>query len=345
MGAKVSIIVPVYNVEPYIHRCMKSLINQTLKDIEIILVDDESPDNCGKICEEYARKDKRIKVIHKKNQGLGLARNSGLKVATGEYVAFVDSDDYVALDMYEKMYLRAKSENADTCFCSYNVEYCDGTKKVQNILTKKDIYIEDEVVNNILFEMLGVEPAPKMEKFFVFSVWRAIYSRDILSRNNITFCSEREFISEDIIFHLDYLPYSKKIVIEKDALYNYWQNNESLTKEYRKDRFNKNKILYFEILRKVKKLGIYELVNSRVDNSFIDSTRYCIMEEVRYSNENGYSVALRNIKNICEDSTIQEVIERYPIARLPIKFKIFSTFIKYKMPRMLFVLVRLHKKQ
>lgn len=92
---KVSIIVPIYNVEKYLDRCMASLLNQTLEDIEIIMVDDGSPDRCPKMCDEYAKKDSRVKVVHKKNGGLGYARNSGLDVATGEYVAFVDSDDYV----------------------------------------------------------------------------------------------------------------------------------------------------------------------------------------------------------------------------------------------------------
>ena len=92
---KVSVIVPIYNVEKYLDECMVSLLNQTLKDIEIILVDDESPDNCPKMCDEYANKDKRVKVVHKKNGGLGFARNSGLDVATGEYVAFIDSDDWI----------------------------------------------------------------------------------------------------------------------------------------------------------------------------------------------------------------------------------------------------------
>ena len=101
---KISIIVPIYNVEKYLDECMLSLLNQTLEDIEIILVDDESPDNCPKMCDEYANKDKRVKVVHKKNGGLGLARNSGLDVATGEYVAFIDSDDFIDLDMMVHLY-------------------------------------------------------------------------------------------------------------------------------------------------------------------------------------------------------------------------------------------------
>ena len=110
MIPKVSVIVPIYNVEHYFMRCIESLIHQSLKDIEIIFVDDESPDNCPKICDEYAKEYANIKVIHKKNQGLGMARNSGLEIATGEYVAFLDSDDFVDTAMYEALYRKAKDK-------------------------------------------------------------------------------------------------------------------------------------------------------------------------------------------------------------------------------------------
>lgn len=106
-NVKVSIIVPIYNVEKYLDRCMQSLLNQTLKEIEIVLVDDGSPDNCPKMCDEYAKKDSRVKVVHKQNAGLGYARNSGLENATGEYVAFVDSDDYVDINAYEMSFIYA----------------------------------------------------------------------------------------------------------------------------------------------------------------------------------------------------------------------------------------------
>ena len=104
---KVSIIVPIYNVEKYLHQCVDSLLNQTLRDIEVILVDDGSPDSCPHICEEYKKKDIRVKVVHKQNGGLSDARNAGLKLVEGEYVAFIDSDDYVDLHMFEKLYAAA----------------------------------------------------------------------------------------------------------------------------------------------------------------------------------------------------------------------------------------------
>ena len=113
----VSVIVPIYKVEKYLGKCVDSIINQTYKNLEIILVDDGSPDNSGKICDEYAKKDNRIKVIHKENGGLSSARNAGLDVATGEFIAFVDSDDRIHLDFVEKLYRAIKEENADIASC------------------------------------------------------------------------------------------------------------------------------------------------------------------------------------------------------------------------------------
>lgn len=119
MSKTVSIIVPIYNVEKYIYECVDSLIGQTYRDIEIILVDDASPDNCPAICDEYAQKDSRIKVIHKINGGLSDARNAGIEVASGDYLIFVDSDDYITLDMVEQMIYMAEKSGADIAACGY----------------------------------------------------------------------------------------------------------------------------------------------------------------------------------------------------------------------------------
>lgn len=119
---KVSIVVPIYNVEKYIHKCIDSILNQTMKEIEIILVDDGTKDRCGEICDEYAKKDERIKVIHKKNGGLSDARNVGMQYVTSKYVLFIDSDDYIKEDMVEKLYENAEKNNADFAACGvYNV--------------------------------------------------------------------------------------------------------------------------------------------------------------------------------------------------------------------------------
>lgn len=118
MNPKISIIVPVYNVEQYIHKCVDSILNQTFENFELILVDDGSTDNCGRICDEYATKDDRIVVIHKKNGGQASARNKGIDAAKGEYIGFVDSDDWIEIDMYEILYGICSSNNCDMANCS-----------------------------------------------------------------------------------------------------------------------------------------------------------------------------------------------------------------------------------
>lgn len=128
--ALVSIIVPVYKVEPYLERCIKSLQNQTLIDIEIILVDDGSPDSCGEICDKYALSDNRIKVIHKKNGGLSSARNAGMRIAQGKYIGFVDSDDDVELDMYERMVTCIERYHTDFIMADYTRIMSDGSKSI-----------------------------------------------------------------------------------------------------------------------------------------------------------------------------------------------------------------------
>ncbi len=116
---KISIIVPVYNVENYLKKCLDSIVNQTFKDIEIILINDGSTDNSLNICKEYAKKDHRIRLINKPNGGLSSARNVGIDLSTGEYLGFVDSDDWIALNMYEKLYNLCKIFNADISQCKY----------------------------------------------------------------------------------------------------------------------------------------------------------------------------------------------------------------------------------
>ena len=125
---KVSILVPIYNVEKYLSRCIESVLSQDFRDYELILVDDGSPDRCPQICDEYAKKDSRIKVIHKKNGGLSDARNIGLDIATGEYVMFIDSDDFVDIDMMESMMNNMIDNNVDLVVCNIKYVIIEGRK-------------------------------------------------------------------------------------------------------------------------------------------------------------------------------------------------------------------------
>lgn len=149
MKAKISIIVPVYNVEKYIDRCIQSILAQTYTNFELILVDDGSPDKCGKICDEYAKKDMRIKVIHKKNGGLGDARNCGLSIATGEYIGFIDSDDYIESDMYEKLINACIEKKSDIAVCG-RYDVVDGKLKKRFSFEGTKVLSNSEAIKAIL---------------------------------------------------------------------------------------------------------------------------------------------------------------------------------------------------
>ena len=161
---------PTYNVERYFRQCIESVINQTLEDIEIIPVDDGSPDNCGKIMDEYAAKDKRIKPIHQENGGYGKAVNAGIEAATGEYIGIVETDDYIEADMYEKLYNQAKKFDADVCKCGF-FEY-DSTKPEceQNVIWKTPVQNIESFVSDKPFK---ITEDPRLLIFHA-SIWSNI---------------------------------------------------------------------------------------------------------------------------------------------------------------------------
>lgn len=149
---KLSVIVPVYKAEKYLRRCVDSILAQTFQDYEIILVDDGSPDNCGVICDEYASADSRIKVMHKKNGGVSSARNAGIDVASGEYLAFVDSDDYIAPAMYEKLIDAADSADKDIAICNFMMHFSDSEYPQNTLAVRDDIKIN---IANLIMSDVG----------------------------------------------------------------------------------------------------------------------------------------------------------------------------------------------
>ena len=285
-GHLISIIVPIYNVSKYLDRCMESLLKQTYTNIEIIMVDDGSPDDCGNKCDCFAKKDDRIKVIHKKNAGLGMARNSGLDIAKGKYVAFIDSDDYVDIAMMEKLYHRLQESEADTSFCRYYNVSAKGENVLAEETYKKDIY-QGEEIKDLLLGMIGSLPDKPGDVEIGMSVWKGLYSLELINEYNIRFPSEREYISEDIIFHIDYLQQAHKVVIEDSANYYYCDNGGSLTKSYKASRFAMEKILFEKEKVELNKIFHSKEYEQRLYKSFLGRIRRCISQEVNDNPDRG----------------------------------------------------------
>lgn len=324
----ISIIVPIYNVSKYLDRCMDTILNQTYKNLEIIMVDDESPDDCGKKCDEYAKKDDRIVVIHKKNAGLGMARNSGLEIAKGQYVGFVDSDDYVSKDMFEKLYETLKKNNADTCFGRYYDVDSNGNARDAKEYYKRNLY-QGNQVKELILAMIGSLPEAPGDVEIGMSVWKSLYSMELIKKYNLRFPSEREFISEDIVFHMEYLQKAQVVVVCDNFGYYYCDNGASLTKSYKTDRFEKEKILYLKEQDELRKIFKEEEFEQRLYKAFMGRVRRCLLQETG-SNLNKKQIK-RNMKKICEDQCVQNILKDIDNKKNTYSKKIVNIMIKYKM--------------
>ena len=214
--AKVSIIVPVYNVEKYLRKCLDSLINQTLKDIEIICINDGSTDKSLEILEEYKNRDSRIILLNQENSGQSVARNRGIEIAKGEYIGFVDPDDWIDLDYYEKLYNAASTNNTDIAV--------GGIIRVTGIKKKKFLNFEKETITdntNLKFELCDVP-----EKSYV---WNKIYKTEKLKEIGLEF--EKGIFYEDCIFTPQALFYLEKIVTVPNIYYYYLRRGNSTVKQ------------------------------------------------------------------------------------------------------------------
>ncbi|MDR1375539.1 MAG: glycosyltransferase [Holosporaceae bacterium] len=217
MHSKVSVIVPVYNGGALLSRCLDSLTNQTLKNIEIICVNDGSTDNSREILERYATKDSRIKILHQENLGQGTARNVGMDAANGEYLGFVDADDWIELDYFEKLYRAARKHNVEIACCGI-------IRKYPSFRTKKKLTLAEERVYSLTLEKYQITETPR--KCYVYN---KIYKRSEIEKHQLRF-PEGVFF-EDIPFTIRALYYLKTLVTVPDTVYFYWVNHKSTTRD------------------------------------------------------------------------------------------------------------------
>lgn len=320
--AKVSIIVPTYNVEMYVRQCFNSLLHQTLDDIEIILVDDGSTDSSGSICDEYAKIDSRVKVIHQTNRGLGLSRNSGLRIAGGEYVGFVDSDDCVSINMFKTLYENVREYDADISYCTYK-KFTDDSEIIDNeIVNSKEIklWAEKNAIHQYMLDRIGLPPSSKEDNLYGASVCCGIFRRSLLNELKVSFISERQFIAEDMIFDIDVIPNCKKIVHCDIPLYYYRYNPLSLTTVYKPNRFEENVKLYHEMYRRLEGLYTRNELFDCMSRYLLTTARIAVMQEARFSKKIGKSKAKENILKICRNTDLEDVLSRYNYKRLPFKY-------------------------
>lgn len=331
MKPKISVIVPVYKVEDTLERCIQSIRCQTLKDIEIILVDDGSPDKCPALCEQYAKDDERIIVVHKSNEGLGFARNSGIEIANGEYLAFVDSDDYIEIDMMNRLYSFASENMCDVVYGGYNL-IRDKRKVGERILTKNNqvLTTKNEIIV-LLMNLISSDITESEDAKYGATVWKGIFSNSIIKENNIRFYSEREYVSEDGLFDIDFISKCTRAGLLTGTYYNYEYNPKSLTSSYRPDRFEKNKKLFSLGTKKLREYYGDESLIKQYGRMFIAASRVCIMQEIWNCKKAGLKNTLQHIRHINKDEMLVEVLKQYPWKKLPLKKRLFCFMMAHNM--------------
>jgi len=343
---KISVIIPVYNVERYLLRCLYSVINQTFHDLEIILVDDGSIDNSGTLCDDIQITDNRIKVIHQPNGGQGNARNNGLKIATGKYISFVDSDDYLKQNMYENLYKQIENTNADTCIFGYHKER-NGKILYTKINSITGTFKDNEVITNIFLNLLGAEPSYN-EDFRI--LWQSpcfsLYSLELIRKYNISFPNEGEFasFSEDVLYNFDYYIHASNVTIVNEAFYYYCDNQNSTTTSYSEVFFLKNVDLYLEqinrLYRSFENKDFLEKAKERLQRILLAKARYSIM---LISGFLSYRKSKKLISDISNNNILQEILHTYPWKRNPLKYKLFNLSFQNKWTWLLYFLGKIKK--
>ncbi len=334
---KVSIIVPVYNTEKYLKRCLDSLLRQTLEDIEIIIVDDGSKEPCSRLCDQLSETDSRIKVIHKLNGGLGFARNTGIEAATGEYVGFVDSDDYIEPVMYEKLYKAADAYNADLvlsgfCFVGGNIFSQEGDYLAKSFFEKDTVFTDGELKQLLLGVVGGLPKDPDDSRYGV-SVCKNIFRRALIEQYNLRFQSERKILSEDTLFMVNFIKHCSIGVGISGAYYCYFRNEDSLSKSYNSQRFERSIIFLTELEKQICEFVTKEEYGLYVDRLIQAYGRILCSQEIVHARAEKikYSVLRKRLKEICTHEKIRGVLQTYPWYHLPVKQAVFAFTMKYQL--------------
>ena len=339
---RVSIIVPVYNVEKYINACVDSLVNQTYKNLEIILVDDGSTDNSGSICDDYAKKDSRVKVIHKENGGASSSRKMGIESSTGDYIVTLDSDDWIDLETVE-VCINKTEEYVDTdcVMFSYKREY--DTKSFETHIFDGDkVFIgadAEDLVYRRLFGLIGDELASPEKADSVVPCCMKLYKREFALKGkyvNVKLIGS----ADDTIFNMYALHGAKKIVYVDKCFYHYRKQGGTVTTTYRPnlvEQWNNLFNMMGEIIKEKNLPQKYEkALSNRIALSIvgIGTNEFCAIDK-------SFHKKVKSIKNYLKSERYKNAIQKIETKNMPLKWKVFMFFAKHKNAFMISIMIKL----
>lgn len=329
---KLSVIVPVYNTSKYLDRCISSILNQSFNDFELLLIDDGSTDNSGEICDEYAKKDSRIKVVHKHNEGLGLTRNCGLSLAAGKYVYIADSDDYMHTDMFRIMVEYAEKYSADCVSCGYYRAYDDG-RLVKFSDTEEVMVCNESGIKETIMKRLLAAENKGIDKFSQ-SVWTKLYLRSSLAENNMLFKSERQYLSEDFLFNYEYFSLVSTVVCIPDCLYYYADNSSSITNSYRPTKVEAGCNLYRE-------MAAFDCIKTdpEAKRQLAANVLGLISVQVKLLVASNEKNKMKTLHSVINNTTVAEMASLSSIPEMKFPLSLFCFLIKHKMKYTLYLLI------
>lgn len=317
----VSIIVPVYNAEKYISKCINSILNQTYPYFELILIDDGSKDSSLLICNEYQMKDNRIRVISQINKGVSETRNKGIKEAKGDYIQFVDSDDELVPTMLEKLVAEIKKEDVDLVICGYN-----------EILSGKTNIVLPDKEGNIYKKNLNKEYPNIFDRFLLNAVWNKLYKKEKIQYLFLSNLS----MGEDLLFNLSYLKDVQSISFIKEALYNYYIYENSLTRKIRNDYIQIAEKLYIESKKFCNDVELSKQGYNDISNVFIKFLFYGL-SDIYYDNNLSISEKYFSLEEWINNSNVREAISLMNSRSL--KLCLICFLVKHKIKFILHILL------
>lgn len=336
-----SLILPVYNVEKYVKRCVNSLLRQEYTDYEIILVDDGSTDSSGSICDKLADKNNNIFAYHKENGGLSDARNYGMDRAKGNYILFIDSDDWVDEKLLISLHNHLNKSNVDILKFGFQKMQEGNYKNTFFSYFNIGVYDRRQIEETILPYTIGPKRLFCYEQNACKSVWSHVYSLNFLRENNIRFVSEREILNEDHLFNLHTLLYAKSLEVTHYILYYYDYREGSLSKRYITNEFERKLKLHREYKLLLERNGLFERYETPYYSECVDGFYACISNECCCWDETS-KYAVQNIKKILNCKECEISLLKCKRSNMNLKGKVIYWLMRLKFAYLMYILYKIY---
>lgn len=341
---ELTIIIPIYKIEEkYLRECIESIINHNNKEIYMILIDDGSPDNCGKICDEYAINNSNIKVVHQKNMGVSYSRNVGINLSSTKWTTFVDPDDYVDENTYNKI-LKVLQENSDIDILMYPyATITRNRKKVETFSNNNHLLAENEIIECKIAPFYRLIQGKDNNEYSITALWNKIYRTDFIKQNNCYFVLKARK-GQDRLFNARAFCLARKIYYYNDGMYMYRCYSDSITHKFNKDIVSLTMIEINELksINEEYNLNYSNLINARLCTRLFSCMRLYFFHN---DNKKSWNEKVKEINNTLSEYNIDDAIKNVKWTLLNTKEKMFVICVRFRLYRLCLLLIKYYNKK